>query len=60
MRREKDKKGSWVDKRKERERKTVKGEKVRKETKRKELSETQTLGKVSFLVPEPRIDLFVF
>lgn len=35
----------------------VKGEKVRKEAKRKELSEAQTSGKVSFLVPEPRIYL---
>lgn len=48
-----------MGKRKERERKCVKGEKVRKETKRKELSEAQTLGKVSFLVLEPRIYLFV-
>lgn len=53
------KKKSWVAKRKERERKRVKAEKVRKETKRKELSEAQTLGKVSFLVPEPSTHLFV-
>ena len=59
MRREKNKKGSWAG-RENRGRGKGKRREVRKEAKRKELSEAQTLGKVSFLVPEPKIYLFFF